>query len=209
VSAVSLLRRSSAKESTETVDPASIDELEDASSRNAPKGRPTPKRRASAAPAAPAPRTRKEAVAWQKQQDARAKVSKVAGQKKLTTAEYREAMKAGDPRVMPRRDQGPVRALARDYVDSRRMASNYLLLLFPMMLVGYVIKPLQIVTLALFFLLLVEWVFTGTKIRKLAMERGLQTKESAVSLGFYAGSRAYFVRSWRRPQPRVKYGEKI
>ncbi|HEY2041066.1 MAG TPA: DUF3043 domain-containing protein [Jatrophihabitans sp.] len=206
---MSLLRRSSTKGSVETAADESFESIEDleaAKAANAPKGRPTPKRRTTATPAPPAPRTRKEAMAWQKQQGAR---SKVAGQKKLSTAEYREALKAGDPRVMPRRDQGPVRALARDYVDSRRMASNYLLLLFPLMLIGYAVRPLQLITLGLFFLLLVEWIFTGNKIRKLAAERGLQTKEGAVSLGFYAGSRAYFIRSWRRPAPRVGYGEKI
>lgn len=170
------------------------------------KGRPTPKRRRASAPPPPAPKTRKEAMAWQKQQGARAKV---AGQKKMSTSEYREAMKAGDPRVLPRRDAGPVRALARDYVDSRRMASNFLLLLLPLLLVGYLIKPLQLVTLGLFVLLLIEWIITGTRLRKLAQERGLETKESAVSLGFYSGSRAYFPRSWRRPIPRVELGDKI
>jgi hypothetical protein len=172
----------------------------------APKGRPTPKRRTGSTPPTPAPRTRKEAAAWQKQQGAKAKV---AGQKKLSPTEYRAALKSGDPNVLPRRDQGPVRALARDYVDSRRMASNYLLLLFPLMLVGYAIPRLQILTLALFFALLVEWIIAGTRIRKMARERGLETRESAVSLGFYAGSRAYFRRSWRRPLPRVELGTKI
>src|SRR6185437_14730725 len=89
------------------------------------KGRPTPKRRTNSGPVTPAPRTRKEAVAWQKQHAN----TKVAGQKKLTPAEYKQAVRDGDPAVLPRRDQGPVRQLARDYVDSRRMAANYLLLL--------------------------------------------------------------------------------
>ncbi|MGX7680486.1 DUF3043 domain-containing protein [Jatrophihabitans sp. DSM 45814] len=204
---MNLLRR----KSTDSIDAelsASAGELpEDASAAsNARKGRPTPKRRTNSVPVPKAPRTRKEAVAWQKEQGARAKV---AGQKKMTTTEYRQAMKAGDPRVLPKRDAGPVRALARDYVDSRRMASNYLLLLFPLMFIGYIIRPLQIITLALFFLLLVEWVVTGTKLRKLARDRGLETREGAVSLGFYAGSRAYFPRSWRRPAPRVRIGESI
>jgi hypothetical protein len=177
-----------------------------ASGPGASKGRPTPKRRTASVPPPPAPRTRKEAMAWQKQQGAKAKV---AGQQKLSPAEYKQALKTGDPRVLPRRDQGPVRALARDYVDSRRMASNYLLLLFPLMLIGYVIRPLQIITLALFALLLAEWMLAGSRIRKLALERGMQTKESAISLGFYAGSRAYFRRSWRRPMPAVELGDKI
>jgi hypothetical protein len=199
---VSLLRRKSADETESAV----VEDEAAEAGPNARKGRPTPKRRTSSTPPPPAPKTRKEAIAWQKQQGARAKV---AGKKKMTTSEYREAMKAGDPRVLPKRDQGPVRALARDYVDSRRMASNYLLLLFPLMLIGYVIKPLQLVTLALFFALLVEWIITGNRIRKLAKERGLETRESAVSLGFYAGSRAYFARSWRRPAPRLKIGDAI
>ena len=175
-------------------------------SAGAPKGRPTPKRRTNSIPPPPAPKTRKEAVAWQKQQGRKAKV---AGQQKLSSNEYRSALKAGDPRVLPRRDQGPVRSLARDYVDSHRMASNYLLLLFPLMLVGYAIRPLQLLTLALFGLLLIEWIYTGTRIRRLARDRGLDTRESAVALGFYAGSRAYFRRSWRRPLPRVGLGDEI
>jgi hypothetical protein len=202
---VSLLRR---KATTDTVESSEIVEEDnlDSGSPNAPKGRPTPKRRTNSTPPPPAPRTRKEAMAWQKQQGAKAKV---AGQKKMTTTEYRQALKAGDPRVLPRRDQGPVRALARDFVDSRRMASNYLLLLFPLMVIGYAIKPLQLLTLGLFFLLLVEWIITGNRIRKLARERGLETREGAVSLGFYAGSRAYFMRGWRRPMPRVQLGDPI
>lgn len=202
---MSPFRRKAAPAETVAEAPSPAPESGPASAR-APKGRPTPKRRTNSTPPPPAPRTRKEAVAWQKQQGAKAKV---AGQKKMTSDQYREALKAGDPRVLPRRDQGPVRALARDYVDSHRMASNYLLLLFPLMLVGYAIRPLQVVTLALFGLLLVEWIFTGTRIRRLARERGLETRESAVSLGFYAGSRAYFRRSWRRPLPRVELGDQI
>lgn len=199
-----LRRKAPAEPVAEVPEPEAV--VSSPASARAPKGRPTPKRRTNSAPPPPAPRTRKEAVAWQKQQGTKAKV---AGQKKLSSDEYREAMKAGDPRVLPRRDQGPVRGLARDYVDSHRMASNYLLLLFPLMLVGYAIRPLQILTLGLFGLLLLEWIYTGSKIRRLARERGLETKESSVSLGFYAGSRAYFRRSWRRPLPRVGLGDQI
>jgi Protein of unknown function (DUF3043) len=199
------LRRKDAAETVTEV-PVTPEPVTGPDSARAPKGRPTPKRRTNSTPPPPAPRTRKEAAAWQKQQGSKAKV---AGQKKLNSTEYREAMKAGDPRVLPRREQGPVRALARDYVDSHRMASNYLLLLFPLMLVGYAFRPLQLLTLGLFTLLLGEWMYTGSRIRKLAQSRGLEVKESAISLGFYAGSRAYFRRSWRRPLPRVELGDEI
>jgi len=171
---------------------------------NAGKGRPTPKRRTGSGPATPAPRTRKEAVAWQKKHGASATV---AGQKKMSSTEYRQAMRTGE--VLPRRDQGPVRALARDYVDTRRMASNYLLWLFPLLLLGYFVPYLQILTLLLFFALIGEWIVSGTRIKRLAAERGHSTRESAISLGFYAGSRAYFKRNWRRPLPVKQLGDPI
>ena len=200
------LRRKPAAAETVTEAPPTPEPVTGPAAARAPKGRPTPKRRTNSTPPPPAPKTRKEAVAWQKQQGSKAKV---AGQKKLTSTEYREAMKAGDPRVLPRREQGPVRALARDYVDSRRMASNYLLLLFPLMLVGYGYPPLQLLTLVLFTLLLAEWIYSGVRIRRLAQSRGLEVRDSAIALGFYAGSRAYFRRSWRRPLPRVERGDEI
>jgi hypothetical protein len=200
---MSILRRKPSAEVVEADEVAEPDEAYGADLRTAPKGRPTPKRRTVRTPVATAPTTRKEAVAWQKQHASKP----VAGQKKLTPAEYRSAVRTGE--VLPRRDQGPVRALARDYVDSRRMASNYLLWLFPLLLVGYFVAYVQIVVLLLFFALLAEWIISGTRVKRLAAERGLATRESAVGLGFYMGSRAYFKRSWRRPLPVVELGDQI
>jgi hypothetical protein len=190
---------------TEAPEPAQAEpiEQEPADPGGAPKGRPTPKRRTGTGPVSPAPKTRKEAVAWQKQHAN----AKVAGQKRLTGKEYQQAVRSGE--VLPRRDQGPVRALARDYVDSRRMASNYLLWLFPLLLVGYFVPYLQLLTLLLFVLLVGEWVITGSRVKRLAAERGHTSRESALSLGFYAGSRAYFKRSWRRPLPVKQLGDEI
>jgi hypothetical protein len=196
---MSFLRRKAA----DLPEPTSDETTEPEPGNTAPKGRPTPKRRTQAGPVAPAPKTRKEAVAWQKQHAN----AKVAGQKRLTPTEQRQAIRSGE--VLPRRDQGPVRALARDYVDSRRMASNYLLWLFPMLLLGYVVPYLQILTLLLFFALILEWLYTGNRVKRLAAERGHASRESALSLGFYAGSRAYFKRSWRRPLPVKQIGDEI
>ena len=178
----------------------------------APKGRPTPKRRDSA-PRRPtvtqAPRNRKEAVQYQKQQAARAKTNPATGRPR-TTAEQREAMRRGDPSALPRRDQGPERKLARDYVDSRRMLSNFLLLLFPLMIISIQIPVLNFAVLAIFLALLVEWYFTGRRIKALAAQRGLeQTRGGPMAVGFYAGSRAYMPRRWRMPAPQVSVGDKI
>lgn len=190
---------------------AELDELPqpetvDAAPSGTKKGRPTPKRRTNSAPPPPAPKSRKEALAWQKQYGARARVG---GQQKMTNAEYREALRKGDPRVLPRRDAGPVRALARDYVDSRRMLSNFLLILFPVFLLGSAIRAMSLITMVLLLMFAFEFVLTGSRIRKMAVARGLETRESAVSLGFYAGSRAYLPRRWRQPRPRVALGDQI
>jgi len=198
---VSLLRRK-----TEDASPESTPVVDEPGVTG--KGRPTPKRRRQAGPVTPAPRTRKEAVAWQKAQRKKPD-SKVAGQKQLSGAEFRDLLKKGDPRVLPARDQGELRALARDYVDSRRMFSNYLLLLFPFMLLGYAIPAVQYGVLLCFLLIVVEWFFTARSIKRLALERGIAGRDGKFSLAMYAGSRAYFPRNWRRPQPRVGYGDEV
>ena len=92
----------------------------------------------------------------------------------MTAAQRRAAMKSGDPAVLPRRDQGATRKLARDWVDSRRMASNYLLWLFPLMIVSWVFPALwilQLLVLASFLGFIAEWMVTGRRVRALATER--------------------------------------
>lgn len=179
--------------------------------RAAGKGRPTPKRRDVVGQRGPvtAPKTRKEAYARQKAQAKAAKAAARKPQSQLTVAERRALLKAGDPSVLPRRDQGQTRKLARDYVDSHRMASNYLLVLFPLILVGYLLPILQIVVLLLFLLLIVEWMVVGRRIRQLAIERFGKAEGGAASIGFYAGSRAYLPRRFRLPAPQKQLGDTV
>lgn len=177
------------------------------------KGRPTPKRRDAVGQRGPvtAPKTRKEAMARQREQAklARTAQSKARAEIATTPAERRAALKSGDPRYLPRRDQGPTRKLARDYVDSHRMFSNYLLLLFPLMILSYAIPVVQFVVLLTFFGLLGEWFAVGRRIRAMAIERFGSAEGSAMSIGFYAGSRAYLPRRWRLPAPQVERGDQI
>jgi hypothetical protein len=174
------------------------------------KGRPTPKRRESQGRRGPvaAPRTRKEAYARQKQLSKEQKAASRAA-KPRTVAEQRAALKRGDPSALPRRDQGKTRKLARDYVDSHRMLSNFLLLLFPLMIIGIVLPTLQLVVLAAFFGFLVEWYLVGRRIRALSIERYGEAQGGNLSIGFYAGSRAYLPRRWRLPAPQVERGDAI
>ncbi len=185
-----------------------------ASGSGAAKGRPTPKRRDSA-PRRPviteAPRNRKEAYKWQKQQASRSRTTATQPRSKQ---EYREALRRGDPSALPKRDQGKVRKLARDWVDSHRMLSNFLLLLFPLLIISYKIRFANIIVIALFTLFLVEWYLTGRRLRRMAIERfGDKVDGRAIegpwALGFYAGSRAYMPRRWRMPKPQVSMGEQI
>lgn len=175
------------------------------------KGRPTPKRRDAQGRRGPvtAPKTRKEAYARQKQQ-ARSQKSAKASAKPRSVAEQRAALKRGDESALPRRDQGKTRKLARDYVDSKRMLSNYLLLLFPLMIGGAFIPALatiQLLVLVIFLVLIVEWYITGRRIRAMAFDRFGAADGGNLSIGFYAGSRAYLPRRWRLPGPQVERGE--
>jgi hypothetical protein len=125
----------------------------------------------------------------------------------MTPAQRRAAMRSGDPAALPRRDQGPTRKLARDYVDSHRMFSNYLLMLFPLMIVSYLLPYVQYVVIFVFLALIVEWYLTGRRVRRLAVERNGSAQGSSMSIGFYAGSRAYLPRRWRLPAPQKALGE--
>jgi hypothetical protein len=176
------------------------------------KGRPTPKRRDTSPQRGPvqAPKTRKEAYRWQKEQTQRGRsAGTTASGKKMSNQAFREALRRGDPAALPKRDQGPVRKIARDWVDSHRMLSNYMLILFPLMIVGYLIPYLNFVVIALLFTIVIEWYFTGRRIRSLAASRLDRVREGPWSLAFYAGSRAYMPRRWRMPGPQVNVGDAI
>ena len=174
------------------------------------KGRPTPKRRESQGRRGPvtAPKTRKEAYARQRQLTKEQRSNRSSA-KPRTVAEQRAALRAGDPSVLPRRDQGKTRKLARDYVDSHRMLSNYLLFLFPIMIAGVVVPAVQIVVLVVFLALLIEWWITGRRIRAMSKDRFDEAQGNNLSIGFYAGTRAYLPRRWRLPAPQVQRGDPI
>lgn len=176
------------------------------------KGRPTPKRREGTVVRGPvtAPKTRKEAYARQRTQ---AKAAKTARRTQpaadMTVAQRRAALRTGE--VLSKRDQGSTRKLARDYVDSHRMASNYFLLLFPLLVVsGFIgLAIVQLVTLVLAFAFVGEWYVAGRRIRRMGIERFGEAQGGNMTIGFYAGSRAYLPRRWRLPTPQVSRGDEI
>ena len=186
------------------------------------KGRPTPKRRDAQGRRGPvtAPKTRKEAYARQKQQAREDKAARRAGTpstssgpaKRQSVAEQRAALKRGDTSALPRRDQGKTRKLARDYVDSHRLLSNYLLWIFPLMIIAAFVPKLwfvQFLVIFAFLVLLVEWFVVGRRVRAMSLERFGEAQGGNMSIGFYAGSRAYLPRRWRLPGPQYQRGDEI
>ncbi len=180
------------------------------------KGRPTPKRRDAEGRKGPvtAPKTRKEAYARQKQLTKEQRTTAKAGApvKARSAAEQRAALKRGDADALPRRDQGRTRKLARDYVDSTRMLSNYMLLLFPLFILTTIVPALRILEVAvivIFLGLVGEWFIVGRRLRAMALERFGEADGTNMGIGFYMGSRAYMPRKWRLPAPQVQRGDKF
>ncbi|MEU6035195.1 MULTISPECIES: DUF3043 domain-containing protein [Actinomadura] len=168
------------------------------------KGRPTPKRRdAEKRRRQPltAPANRKEAYRRMREKQA------------AERAKAREGMAKGDERYLLKRDKGPVRRLARDYVDSRRTVGSYLMygmLAIVMLSLVPVVWARLLVLFApplLLALVLIEGLWLSMRIKKLAAERF--PEEDRRGVGLYAAMRAMQIRRLRMPAPQVKVGDKV
>ncbi|GAA4230078.1 hypothetical protein GCM10022254_23990 [Actinomadura meridiana] len=168
------------------------------------KGRPTPKRRdaeKNRRQPITAPANRKEAY------------RKVRERQSTERTTARKGMAKGDERHMLKRDKGPVRKLARNYVDSRRTVGSYLMYaMFAIVLLSML--PIPVARLLVLFappLLLVavfgEGLMLSRGIKKLAADR--YPDEDASGVGLYAAMRAMQIRRLRVPNPQVKIGEKL
>ena len=167
------------------------------------KGRPTPKRsEAEKRRRQPitAPSSRKEAYKKVRERQASERVKARAG------------MAKGDEKYLLKRDKGPVRKLARDYVDSRRTVGSYLMYaMFAIVMLS--LLPIPAARLLVLFappvLLVVvfaEGLLLSRGIKRLAAER--HPDEDVKGVGLYAAMRAMQIRRLRVPGPQVKVGEK-
>ncbi|MBD2900327.1 DUF3043 domain-containing protein [Actinomadura nitritigenes] len=167
------------------------------------KGRPTPKRsEAEKRRRQPitAPSTRKEAYKKVRERQ--------AGERERARA----GMARGDEKYLLKRDKGPVRRLARNYVDARRTFGSYLMYaMFAIVLLS--LLPIPAAKLLVLFappLLLVvvfgEGLILSRGVKKLAAER--HPDEDTKGVGLYAAMRAMQIRRLRMPGPQVKIGEK-
>jgi len=168
------------------------------------KGRPTPKRsEAERGRRQPfnAPADRKAAAQQSRDRDRAARSRRT------------EAMRRGENWALPRKDQGPVRALARDYVDSRRSFSEYYMFAVLVLVVLLFVPKLRqsavvdYAVLALLLVIVTESVLVGGRVIKLAQQRF--PGESTRGVRMYAAIRGTQIRRLRMPAPRVKPGDKI
>jgi len=166
-----------------------------------PKGRPTPTRREAEAarkarlgrlPADPKQRRRVERSvrneAYQRQ---------------------RQALRSGDAKNFPARDQGPARAFVRDYVDGRLRLLEFLM---PIVVVAWftlILRSASIYIYASFAmeLVVVLGIVLGILLN-VRVKREVRARfgdEHVRGSGFYAFSRAAMPRFLRQPRPTVTF----
>jgi len=168
------------------------------------KGKPTPKR-------SEAERRRRQPYAAPA--DRKAATQQARAKERAARARRMEAMRRGEEWALPRKDQGRVRRLARDYVDSRRSLSEYyifgivvlvVLLFLPALRQSLVVDYVLILMLAI---IVVEGVYVGRKVVALAQQR--YPGESTRGLRMYAAVRNTQFRRLRMPPPRVNRGDPV
>jgi Protein of unknown function (DUF3043) len=169
------------------------------------KGRPTPKRsEAERGRRQPITGSRAPAAPRTPEEKAKARSERV----RRTTA-----MRAGEEWALNRKDRGPARALARDYIDSTRRVSEYFMYILVVLLAVIFVRNKTLQTylsplvLVLVVVILIDAQFVRYRLRKLVSER--LPGESTRGLTFYAMQRAIQIRRLRMPAPRVRPGEKF
>jgi hypothetical protein len=124
-----------------------------------------------------------------------------------------QAMRRGEEWALQPRDRGPMKKLARDYVDAHRRPSEFymyaLIVLVISLVAGKAHKALntdlQFLLLAIIAVIIVDALLLRRSINKLAKER--LPGESTRGITFYAIMRALQLRRFRNPAPRIKPGE--
>jgi hypothetical protein len=124
-----------------------------------------------------------------------------------------QAMRRGEDWALSARDRGPVKRLARDYVDAHRRPSEfymYALIILVIALVGgksnhAISNYMQIVLLLIIVVIAVDAFLLRRSISRLAAER--LPGESTRGLSIYAIMRALQLRRFRTPAPRLRPGD--
>ncbi|HVB42186.1 MAG TPA: DUF3043 domain-containing protein [Streptosporangiaceae bacterium] len=200
-----LRRRTSSATATPADEPETA--VADQGTKLAGKGRPTPKRseveRARRQPYTAPPKNRKEAAAQDREH-------RRAEQKRRM-----DAMREGKEWALPAKDRGPVRALARDYIDSRKfVVSEYILFgVFALILLVFLLGRaknsaiLLYIEIGILAVIAIESLYHGSRVISLAKRRF--PGESTRGVVWYIAKRSLRLRGSRIPPTRVGRGEEF
>ena len=168
------------------------------------KGRPTPKR-------SEAERRRRQP--YSAPADRKAAARQARTRDRGERGRKYEAMKRGEEWALPLRDRGPVKALARDYVDSRRRISEFYMYILLVLLVILLLKNTALdaivypLVLLLVLVMVAEGIMISRGVKKLAAQRF--PGESTRGVTRYAIMRTLQIRRFRMPTPRIGPGGKV
>jgi len=168
------------------------------------KGRPTPKRSVAEA-------KRRQPIAGSSRAPAAPRTKEDKAKARANRTTRYEAMRRGEGWALNPRDRGPARALARDYVDSKRRVSEYYMYILVVLLAAVFVRSAAAIISPLVLVLIVVIVIDASLmrrgLRRLMAER--LPNESTRGLTAYAVMRALQIRRFRVPVPRVHPGDKI
>ena len=174
------------------------------------KGRPTPKR-------SEAERGRRQGITGTPRPAARGGSARGGSARGKESREDRlqrnEAMRRGEEWALPARDRGPVKALARDYVDSKRRISEYYMYVMIAVIIVLFVRAASVqlyaepIALLLIVFIVVDAFFLRQGLKRL-IEQRLPGK-SVRGVAMYALFRALQIRRFRVPPPRVSPGAKV
>jgi Protein of unknown function (DUF3043) len=186
-------------------DPAELKQPRSAA--EAAKGRPTPKR-------SEAERNRRQPITGSRPRQATApRTPEDKVKAKAERSRRYQAMRAGEAWALNPRDRGPAKALARDYIDSKRRISEYYMYILIILLAAVFVRNktaqtyLSPLVLVLVAIIVVDAQFIRRRLHKMVAER--MPGESTRGLTMYAVMRALQIRRFRMPVPRVRPGDKI
>jgi len=175
------------------------------------KNRPTPKRKE-----AQAKRVRPSlAPASTKEEKKRAKDAA-----REARMRQREAFMRGDESAMPSRDRGPARRYVRNFVDSRRTISEFVipltfLVLFISLIPTATWKPFNTSYTAAFGVVLMYTFIIASALEAIVLSRRIKKAVAqkfpdtvTKGLGLYGWMRATQIRRTRMPRPQVKVGDR-
>ena len=170
------------------------------------KGRPTPKRSVAEA-------KRRQPIAGSSRTTAAPRTKEDKAKARTNRAGRYEAMRRGEAWALNPRDRGPARALARDYVDSKRRVSEYYMYILVVLLAAVFVRSkaaqefISPLVLVLVVIIIIDASLIRRGLGRLLAER--LPNESMKGLTAYAVMRALQIRRFRVPVPRVRPGDKI